>query len=115
MLLIPRTEGVETKGIKSSYSSAAGTAYITFDNVLVPVENLLGKEGKGIYVILRFVVLPFRFFGRFLTTLVLFLVTSIMVCFLFWRSLCRALLTLYLSLANRTLGYGELSGFLHLQ
>ena len=33
-------------------SSAAGTAYITFDNVKVPVENLLGKEGKGIYVIL---------------------------------------------------------------
>jgi alkylation response protein AidB-like acyl-CoA dehydrogenase/predicted heme/steroid binding protein len=52
MLLIPRGEGVETKLIKSSYSSAAGTAYITFDNVKVPVENLLGKEGKGIYVIL---------------------------------------------------------------
>lgn len=52
MLLIPRGEGVETKIIKTSYSSAAGTAYITFDNVKVPVENLLGKEGKGIYVIL---------------------------------------------------------------
>lgn len=53
MLLIPRGEGVETKLIKTSYSTAAGTAYITFDNVKVPVENLLGKEGKGIYVILR--------------------------------------------------------------
>ena len=29
-----------------------GALYITFDNVKVPVENLLGKEGKGIYVIL---------------------------------------------------------------
>lgn len=41
---------VETKIIKSSYSSAAGTAYITFDNVKVPVENLLGKEGQGLKV-----------------------------------------------------------------
>lgn len=52
MLLIPRGEGVSTKQIKTSYSTTAGTAYIEFDNVLVPVENLLGKEGKGIYVIL---------------------------------------------------------------
>ncbi|EOO01909.1 putative acyl- dehydrogenase protein [Phaeoacremonium minimum UCRPA7] len=29
-----------------------GTTYITFDNVKVPVENLLGKENQGIYVIL---------------------------------------------------------------
>lgn len=52
MLLIPRQEGVETKLIKTSYSTTAGTAYVTFDNVKVPVENLLGKEGKGIFVIL---------------------------------------------------------------
>ncbi|SCZ99129.1 BZ3500_MvSof-1268-A1-R1_Chr3-1g05828 [Microbotryum saponariae] len=52
MLLIRRGEGVDTKLIKTSYSTAAGTAYITFDNVKVPVENLMGKEGKGIYVIL---------------------------------------------------------------
>lgn len=52
MLLIPRGEGVETKLIKSSYSSSAGTAYVTFDNVKVPVENLLGKENKGLQVIL---------------------------------------------------------------
>ncbi|OTA87390.1 hypothetical protein M434DRAFT_399484 [Hypoxylon sp. CO27-5] len=52
VLLIERGEGVETKSIKTSYSTAAGTAYITFDNVKVPVENLLGEENKGIYVIL---------------------------------------------------------------
>jgi alkylation response protein AidB-like acyl-CoA dehydrogenase len=51
-ILIPRVEGVETKLIKTSYSSSAGTAYITFDNVKVPVEYTLGKENKGIYVIL---------------------------------------------------------------
>lgn len=52
VLLIERGEGVETKAIKTSYSPTAGTAYITFDNVKVPVENLLGEENKGIYVIL---------------------------------------------------------------
>ncbi|KAK4113508.1 acyl-CoA dehydrogenase NM domain-like protein [Canariomyces notabilis] len=52
VLLIPRGEGVETKPIKTSYSPTAGTTYITFDNVKVPVENLLGEEHKGIYVIL---------------------------------------------------------------
>lgn len=52
VLLIERGEGVETKAIKTSYSPAAGTAYITFDNVKVPAENLLGEENKGIYVIL---------------------------------------------------------------
>ncbi len=52
VLLIPRGEGVETKPIKTSYSPTAGTTFITFDNVKVPVENLLGQENKGIYVIL---------------------------------------------------------------
>ncbi|KAL2118591.1 hypothetical protein VTJ04DRAFT_8251 [Mycothermus thermophilus] len=52
VLLIERGPGVETKQIKTSYSTAAGTAYVTFDNVKVPVENLLGEENKGIYVIL---------------------------------------------------------------
>ncbi|KZV64424.1 acyl-CoA dehydrogenase NM domain-like protein [Peniophora sp. CONT] len=51
-ILIPRQEGVETKAIKTSYSPVAGTAYVTFDNVKVPVENTLGPEGQGIYVIL---------------------------------------------------------------
>lgn len=52
VLLIERGEGVETKPIKTSYSPTAGTTYITFDNVKVPAENLLGEENKGIYVIL---------------------------------------------------------------
>ncbi|KAI7895633.1 acyl-CoA dehydrogenase/oxidase [Mucor mucedo] len=52
MLLIERSEGVETKPIKTSYSPSAGTAYVTFENVLVPVENLLGKENQGFVVVL---------------------------------------------------------------
>jgi alkylation response protein AidB-like acyl-CoA dehydrogenase len=52
VFLVPRVEGVETKQIKTSYSTAAGTAYITFDNVKVPAENMLGPENGGLLVIL---------------------------------------------------------------
>ncbi|KAF8623663.1 hypothetical protein AX17_007361 [Amanita inopinata Kibby_2008] len=52
VILVERGPGVETKQIKTSYSTTAGTAYITFDNVKVPVENTLGEEGGGIFVIL---------------------------------------------------------------
>jgi alkylation response protein AidB-like acyl-CoA dehydrogenase len=53
VILVERGPGIETKQIKTSYSATAGTAYITFDNVEVPVENTLGEEGGGIFVILR--------------------------------------------------------------
>jgi len=52
VLLIPRGEGVETTQIKTTYSTCAGTAFITFDNVKVPIENMLGKEDQGLAVIL---------------------------------------------------------------
>ena len=45
-------EGVSIKPIKTSYSSAAGTAYIIFDKVRVPLAYTLGKVGKGMAVIL---------------------------------------------------------------
>ena len=50
MLLIENGPGVETKSIKTSYSSTAGTAYIIFENVKVPIGNLLGKEDQGFVV-----------------------------------------------------------------
>lgn len=52
VIFVPRGPGVSTKQIKTSYSSAAGTAYVTFDNVRVPVSNTLGKVGAGMSVIL---------------------------------------------------------------
>jgi alkylation response protein AidB-like acyl-CoA dehydrogenase len=52
VLLIERGPGVTTKKIKTSYSGAAGTAYIEFEDVKVPVENLLGKENEGFKVIM---------------------------------------------------------------
>lgn len=52
VLLISRDEGVETKQIKTSYSTAAATAFVQFENVKVPVQNLLGEEHKGFIVIM---------------------------------------------------------------
>ncbi|KAJ3073301.1 hypothetical protein HDU98_001851 [Podochytrium sp. JEL0797] len=52
MLLIERSEGVSTEPIKTSGTTSAGTAYVTFENVKVPVENLIGKDGGGFAVIM---------------------------------------------------------------
>ena len=41
--------GFTTRPIKTSYSPAAGTSYVTMDEIKVPVENLIGKEGEGFY------------------------------------------------------------------
>lgn len=55
MLLIERTEGVETKHIKTSSGSSAGTAYVTFENVseegldigfLMNGHSLLGQSTR---------------------------------------------------------------------
>lgn len=51
-LLVPRTEGLTTKLIQTAYGPSAGTSYVLYENVKVPVENLLGKEGKGFQVIM---------------------------------------------------------------
>jgi alkylation response protein AidB-like acyl-CoA dehydrogenase len=52
VLLIPRDDNVETKLIKTSYSTAAGTAFVEFNNVKVPVDHLLGEEHNGFTVIM---------------------------------------------------------------
>jgi len=52
VFLVERDDTIDTKLIKTSYSTSAGTAYITFDNTKVPAENMLGPENQGIYVIL---------------------------------------------------------------
>ncbi|KAJ6627333.1 acyl-CoA dehydrogenase/oxidase [Mycena sp. CBHHK59/15] len=52
VILIERDENVSTKAIKTSYSATAGTAYVTFDKVRVPIGNTLGKVGNGMSVIL---------------------------------------------------------------
>jgi alkylation response protein AidB-like acyl-CoA dehydrogenase len=48
MILVDRSMGVETKAIKTSYNSCAGTALVFFDDVLVPKENLMGPMNTGV-------------------------------------------------------------------
>jgi len=45
-------KNLETKAIKTTYSPTAGTAFVTFDKVRVPISYTLGKVGKGMQVIL---------------------------------------------------------------
>jgi len=40
-------EGVSTRHMKCMGVWASGTTYINFEDVKVPVENLIGKENKG--------------------------------------------------------------------
>merc|ERR1719401_1032557 len=52
MMLVPRSDEVETTVIKSKYSSAAGTAFVTYEDCVVPKRNVFGKEGKGFQIIM---------------------------------------------------------------
>lgn len=57
MLVVPlkNTPGVTMRRLKVSGQNAAGTTYIELDDVKVPVENLIGKEGLGMrYVMTNF-------------------------------------------------------------
>ncbi len=52
VILVPKSDNIETKRIKTSYSTAAATTFVQFDNVKVPVDHLLGKEDEGFKVIM---------------------------------------------------------------
>jgi alkylation response protein AidB-like acyl-CoA dehydrogenase len=47
MLLIPRLPGVKTRKIEIGAGGMGATTYITFEDVKVPAEYLVGKEGMG--------------------------------------------------------------------
>jgi len=56
MLLVERDEDemeVQTRLIKTSYSTCAGTAYVTFTNAFVPERNVVGKLGRGFYQVMQ--------------------------------------------------------------
>jgi len=55
LLVIPRTKGVKTTQMKCSGVWPSGTTYVEFDDVMVPVENLIGKENQGFrYIMYNF-------------------------------------------------------------
>lgn len=45
-------KGVTTRRMKCMGSWASGTTYVIFEDVLVPVENLIGEENYGFYYIM---------------------------------------------------------------
>jgi alkylation response protein AidB-like acyl-CoA dehydrogenase len=47
MLLIPRSEGLRTRKIDVIAGPLSATTYVTFEDVKVPAEYLLGTEGNG--------------------------------------------------------------------
>eukprot|EP01111_Echinosteliopsis_oligospora_P014815 TRINITY_DN5681_c1_g2_i1.p1 TRINITY_DN5681_c1_g2~~TRINITY_DN5681_c1_g2_i1.p1 ORF type:complete len:595 (+),score=210.74 TRINITY_DN5681_c1_g2_i1:29-1813(+) len=55
VLLIERSKGVNTRRMECQGASTSGTSYVTFEDVYVPVENLIGEENKGFkYVMYNF-------------------------------------------------------------
>jgi len=47
MLLVEKGEGVRTRRMDCSGAWCSGTTYVTFEDVKVPVSNLIGRENKG--------------------------------------------------------------------
>jgi alkylation response protein AidB-like acyl-CoA dehydrogenase len=55
LLLVERSPGVTTRLMNCSGVWSSGTTYITFEDVKVPVENLIGQENKGFkYIMTNF-------------------------------------------------------------
>jgi len=55
LLLEKNMPGITTRQMKCSGVWASGTTYITFEDVKVPVENLIGKENEGFrYIMYNF-------------------------------------------------------------
>lgn len=54
LLVIERSKGVTTRQMDCMGVWSSGTSYVSFEDVLVPVENVLGQENKGFQVRTRF-------------------------------------------------------------
>lgn len=48
LVIIERSPGLTTKHMKTSGSGAAGTAFVDFDEVEVPIANVVGERGQGL-------------------------------------------------------------------
>jgi len=51
LMVVERCDELVTTQINTTYSKAAGTALVLYEDVPVPVENVLGKEGDGFRLI----------------------------------------------------------------
>jgi len=49
------TPGITVRKMETQFDTCHGTTFITFDDVLVPAANMIGKEGEGFkYILLNF-------------------------------------------------------------
>jgi alkylation response protein AidB-like acyl-CoA dehydrogenase len=54
LLIVERNQGgLKTRKMECMGVSSSGTSYVDFEDVKVPVENLLGKENKGFQLIMH--------------------------------------------------------------
>jgi len=56
LLLVDRnTPGIDVRKMPTQFDTCQGTTFITFDDVKVPAENIIGEEGAGFkYLLLNF-------------------------------------------------------------
>ncbi|KPV75396.1 uncharacterized protein RHOBADRAFT_43902 [Rhodotorula graminis WP1] len=52
LMVVERGEGLTTRKMDCQGVLASGTTYVTYDDVRVPVGNVLGKENKGFQIIM---------------------------------------------------------------
>ncbi|EME46240.1 hypothetical protein DOTSEDRAFT_86844 [Dothistroma septosporum NZE10] len=54
LLVVPlKVAGVEMRRLKCTGSKTGGTTFIDLEDVEVPVENLIGEEGKGMFYVMN--------------------------------------------------------------
>ncbi|GAA5935702.1 hypothetical protein JCM10213_003665 [Rhodosporidiobolus nylandii] len=53
LVVVERTEGLQTRRMDCQGVWASGTTFVTYEDVKVPMGNLLGKENKGFKIIMH--------------------------------------------------------------
>ena len=52
ILLVPRSDKIKVRPLETSGGVLSGTSFVSFENALCPVENVLGELNKGFKAVL---------------------------------------------------------------